>query len=238
MLRNRLLLAALLGVWLPAVASAAPLTINGWAPSTTTLGCQPAGDEGQTQCTSAPGQTASPGSGAFTLTGWDVSLDPDPTVVGFLGIQNNLAVAQAFTFVFLLPIVAQTPQVQIDGSIGGSVTNVGSPSATLSSTGLSPIYRAQIDGVTVQSLLPAVQNFTTASSTTWGGSPLGAFGPTILGIPANNNIAIRVDFTLSPGDIASFTSVFNVIAIPEPGTVLMLAGGLVGLLGFARRYRA
>ena len=69
-----------------------------------------------------------------------------------------------------------------------------------------------------------------------------AFGtpiPSQIGPPALASIGIRLDFLLTAGDSASFTSNFVVQpqVVPLPPAA-MLFGGALGLLGWARRREA
>ena len=55
---------------------------------------------------------------------------------------------------------------------------------------------------------------------------------------AVDSIQSQFNFTLSANDTASGTSRFDIIPIPEPGSLLALGGGLIGLIGFnVRRKR-
>jgi hypothetical protein len=96
------------------------------------------------------------------------------------------------------------------------------------------MYQAIVDGSTVvQTLLNDPQSYT--SATPFGSVSTGFvnYGPTNLGLAATSTIGITIKFTLSPGDTASFTSVFNLV--PEPGTLVMLATGLAGMAHLGRR---
>jgi hypothetical protein len=148
-------------------------------------------------------------------------------------LQNNLTTAQTFTITVSIPTAGTFgPPVTIQGSIGGSITDANGNSVTLTTAGASPIYTALVDNVSVQTLLNSPQTFTAGSfgSQTFGPA---SFGPTSVGIAATSSIGITVRFTLSPGDIASYTSVFTLI--PEPTTLVLLATGLAGMAHFGRR---
>ena len=60
--------------------------------------------------------------------------------------------------------------------------------------------------------------------------------PNALSIPVAtlSDIAITLRFSLTAGDSASLTSLFNVEPIPEPGTAILLAVGLAGLARMGR----
>jgi hypothetical protein len=60
--------------------------------------------------------------------------------------------------------------------------------------------------------------------------------PSQAGPAALTDIAIQLKFKLSPGDSASFTSVFVVQPVPEPTAITLLGLGSLALL--ARRRRA
>jgi hypothetical protein len=124
----------------------------------------------------------------------------------------------------------------MSGSVGITLTNT-TGSATLADAGTA-VYTALIDGGSVQTLknpaytLTCIAPFCSVTDSASFGIPTPIVGPAAL-----STIAIRLQFTLSPGDSAGLTSVFNITAVPEPVTALMMGLGLLGL-GLAGRRRA
>ncbi|RIL07833.1 MAG: hypothetical protein DCC71_01770 [Proteobacteria bacterium] len=208
-------------------------SINGWNPGGDALGCSVSiSDPNITNCA---GSNATSGSGSFTVLNWNLHLDADPTVLNFFALQNNLATPQTFTITVSIPTAGSFgPPSVVSGSIGGSITDTTGNGATLTNSGTNSIYTALVDGSPVQTLLDDPQSYAAGAfgSQTFGPA---AFGPTVVGYGATNSIGITVQFTLSPGDIASYTSVFTLI--PEPGTMVLVAAGIAGIAGFGRRRR-
>ena len=172
----------------------------------------------------------------FTVNSWSSQVDVDPFVTNNLNVTNISAFTQTFDVTVTLPIAPQTPATQMQGSVGITLTNT-TGTASLTDAGTA-IYTALIDGSPVQTLrnpaytLSCTPPFCSISDNTDFGIPTPIAGPAAL-----STIAIRLHFTLSPGDSAGLTSVFNITAVPEPMTVLMVGLGLLGL-GVAGRSRA
>ncbi len=171
----------------------------------------------------------------FSLEQFTFSFDPDPNVVLFFAIQNTQATTQTFTVTAAVPVAAVGPGLTLNGSIAGSLTDTAGDGATLGDATGAPLYAAIIDANPLRSLLDAPQSITTTTSQTIGPA---AFGPEAFAGSAASFIAVQIQFTLSPGDLASFTSVFNVTAVPEPGTVMLLGSGIVGIAASRRRRSA
>ena len=176
--------------------------------------------------------------------GWDVTAlnlfaDPDPTVSNTISVTNNTASTQTFVITVTLPIApAFGPPSFIKGSVSGSVTDTSGDGngATFATAGGNPVYTALIDGSSVATLLDAPLSIVTAG---FGSAnvPVDDFGiPNAVSVPVATltDIAITLRFSLTAGDSASLTSVFNVEPIPETGTAILLAVGLAGLARMGR----
>ena len=196
------------------------------------LGC---GTPSRTGALSAPERTWSRPTGP-SPRGCSTST-PDPTVFANTVVRNMTGTTQTFFLNIVLPISANVgPPSVITGSIQGGVTDTnGNAKALLTSVAPTAIYRAAIDGVVVRTLLNHLSSLNVNAafqSKSFIPSP-GYSNQVLPGTTATTNIAIFLRFDLSPGDSASFTSVFNVV--PEPSTAALFGLGLLGLLAAARR---
>ena len=183
------------------------------------------------------GGTESPG--AWSL-GWDVLVDPDPFVNGIFAVTNTATTTQNFVLTFTLPIFPPiSPSSLTTGSVAATLTADGD-GGVLGHVGTDAMYLASVDGLPFRSLLDFDNSVAAGpfTSVTASGFSFGATlaGPNEPGPAIANEIAIRLAFSLTPGDSASFTSRFEVIPIPEPLSLGLVLWGITGL-AFAGRPR-
>ena len=172
---------------------------------------------------------------------WKVTADPDPWVSSNYTITNNTLTTNNYSVLITMPI---SPQILSGSKTGGSVqagvTDNNGNGATLGQSGVLPLYTALIDGVAYQSLLPPGPTSVTVGSFLSGTLGPGQFGLPIPSQPGPNvltSIGIRLDFSLTAGDSATFSSVFVVEPVPEPATIALGSCGLALVMGAAIRRR-
>lgn len=188
------------------------------------------------------GSVTSPFDNTGYTVSWGLLVNPDPFIVGNLVVTNTSNSTQTFFLDVSLPINVALASSLVGGSITGTVTDLNGDGATVAAVGANDaIYRAYTDVAPDFSTGNLAGSLLVGSSATAGAFLSQAIGPDTFGgpIPAqpygavNTNIAIRLAFTLTAGDSASFTSLF--VVVPAPG-VLAVAGA--GLLAGRRRRRS
>jgi len=197
----------------------------------TALGCDSTGAQGQLSCVGG-GLDA----GGWSLDSWNLSTDPDPTISNVFSVTNNTAATQSFVVSVALPTsISFGPPSLIRGSIQGGATDNNFNGVTLSNTGSSAIYDALIDGGTVRTLFDSPTSVSGFGSVSLGSISYGIPVQESVAVATTSSIGLTLRFNLTAGDSASFTSVFDVQPIPEPGTALLVGFGLASLAAGRRR---
>jgi hypothetical protein len=160
-------------------------------------------------------------------------IDPVTLNANFV-VTNNSNSTETFQLVMTLASGVVIQDALMAGSVVGTVTDLTFDDATVTAPGGGSIYTSQIDGVDVQTLLddPFSQNAGGAlQSSEIGPADYGTPDPIASGQDLDTSITIVLEFTLTAGDSASFSAVFEVVPAPAALPVLAAFGF------FARRRR-
>jgi len=149
-------------------------------------------------------------------------------------VTNNDAGIQKFSLLMTLP-TGPLGSLLERGSVVGTVTDLTQDDATVSAPADGQIYAPMIDGVPEAAGFLMIDPFSQSAGGSLASSPVGpaAFGlPVPIATSVESSIGIMLNFNLTPGDTASFTSIFEVF-IPAPSGLPVLAA--IGFLGGRRR---
>lgn len=164
-------------------------------------------------------------SGNWRVSDWELDIEGDPFLGAVVAVANLSSQAQTFDVTLDVPVAEVSPLSLMDGSVANVLDLV---LGTFSDDG-SPLYVARLDenDQPGTELLPNPFSVT-APSTIPGDSFSGVVGPA-----TSESIGIRWRFELDGGSAALFSSSLNVVAVPEPSTLLLCGLGLAlaGLVG-------
>jgi hypothetical protein len=165
-------------------------------------------------------------------------VNQDPFVDATINVTNNSINTETFWIYMPLNIVPTGPNALMSGSVAAALSSqsLDTP-AQLATNGVDPIYQAyanplfpQDPGAVERTLLNVGYTLNAAPGNSASDSD--AFtneaGPAVI----ITDIAILLRFTLTAGDSASVTGIFEVL-VPGPGGLAAFA--LVGVLGSRRR---
>lgn len=167
-------------------------------------------------------------TGDWKLSDWELDIVADPFLGALVGVANLSSQAQTFDIVLDVPVAPVVPASLLNGSVA---TLLDLLIGTISDDGSSPLYVGRLDGSELAGteLVPAP--FSSSTSV-----PSGSFAG-LVGPPVAGSIGIRWRFELAPFSAALFTSSLNVVAVPEPGTLVLVALGLAAGAAARRRTR-
>ena len=167
---------------------------------------------------------------------WDLHTNADPFVTGVINVLNFTGSTTTFTLNYLQPVAPAIVNGVGTGSIAIGIQDVfNSGTGSLTSAGGGPIYTPQVDGSVFgagELLAGTSLNVTTQGETV---STTANFGPTAVGA-VGSSLGLEIEFSLTNLDLATGTSVFEVVEVPEPSSMVLLAMGLVSV-GVWRKVR-
>jgi hypothetical protein len=175
------------------------------------------------------------GSESMRIDYWNMTFDTDPSVGGSLAVTNTGAVTSQFTLTFTLPIAPIPGSTLTRGSVQGGGTDLNSNGVTIAAPFGSALYWSMIDGAQITPLYSDPTSFSGGPDSSPNvpqatfGNPIYVVGPAVA-----TSIGLRFDFTLTPGDTATFSGV-HIVLVPEPATGALVALGLVALAARRRR---
>jgi hypothetical protein len=174
------------------------------------------------------------------------TLDPDPVINYAIGVTNNAGVTQTYSFVIQTPVV-NTDYSEARGALSVTLTDnpqlldgisAGANGGLAFARGLAGLGVAGTNLGVDRGFLPTNGPVPCSAGPGTGGA-ICDYGLAVNLFPATNFNVLRseIDFTLTPnGDNAAFTGNLTLLtgSVAEPSAVMLVAGGLLSLVGAVR----
>ncbi|HYP13106.1 MAG TPA: PEP-CTERM sorting domain-containing protein, partial [Bryobacteraceae bacterium] len=174
---------------------------------------------------------------------------PDTFIDYGFSVKNNTDVALDFVFVFRSPFVGG-PYNVLGSAHGGNLINGTGAGGTDDTVALLPFGQANVHQPFIVGI-GDVNGLNTGCAAEVGSpgslacpvAPDPSVSVTPIATGATGVFGVRVQFTLSPGDLYAANGRIELATsgdpvVPEPGTYALLASGLIGIVAVARRRRA
>lgn len=184
--------------------------------------------EGDMTIDSDPADGYTGSGGGWQLSDWELDIVGDPFLGVILGVVNLTGSTQSYDILIQTGVGPVSPQSLVNGSVANLLDLV---VGTLSDSG-APLYAAELDGSPLAGATLVDDPFSVSGTLFSPGHIPGEAFSGLVGPAVTSTIGIRFRFDLDPFSKTLFTAKLNVVPIPEPGTVLLLA---LGLAWVARR---
>ncbi len=207
-------------------------TPSGGGPTTVSLGGAPTYSGGGWLASFTPQIFPS-----FLFTGGQAATAPDPFVGFSFGVINTTSSSLLFSYDFITPFgggpYTQAQTIFVDSLLDTAFAGT----STVTPSGDPFIMESYVNGV-------LISGFGRGGACTTAPSPfffcqssaVGSLGPVPYLSAASGNLEVKGSFTLDPNSQLILTGRTDLLApVPEPGSLMLLGSGLIGLAGIARR---